>query len=216
MTKDHIVCIHMSAGRIKRYPIFVDWGVSDCIEQQESHGQTLLYAHVDCRVMVFGSSWPFWQPTFPVNFLPHFVSGFSRLFSTLPNHPLLNHLFFPRPFLGVVTLFHSPQRKVNLLMWVFSCVTFTFGYFLSLGRCVSVPFQSFSRPLVWRSACQPASPCPHLFKFKHSLNLSSFIQHLEMTPSYVGFCKVPHWHSVSKLTAGPQSLMQSLLGWEIF
>lgn len=74
MTKDHVACIHMSTARVKRYPIFVAWEISDCTAQQDSHGPTVLCAcaTVLCRVTVFTSLCPFPQPSFPVDFRPYF------------------------------------------------------------------------------------------------------------------------------------------------
>lgn len=45
MTKDHVVRIYMSTGRVKRDPIFVAWEISDCIAQSN-----VLCELVDCRV----------------------------------------------------------------------------------------------------------------------------------------------------------------------
>ena len=97
MTMDHFVCgtSHITStclpGHI-RDPTF--WEITNHTEKQQSHSQTVLCAHLDCRFMMFYSFWPFWHPRFPVDFLACFYQWLCQ------NHIGLNPQFSPRPILG--------------------------------------------------------------------------------------------------------------------
>lgn len=125
MTKDHVACTYMSTARVKRYPIFVAWEISDRTAQQDSHGPTVLCAcaTVLCRVMVFTSLWPFPQPWVP-RWLPAIL--LSVVLLTLlhtPKPPSSQSSVLPQThFWGSGLISFSIKKSKTLQCEFFFCV----------------------------------------------------------------------------------------------